>query len=160
MKTILLTGGLGYIGSHVAVELTNNGYDVVIVDDLSNSELLVLDRLEELLGKRIPFVKGDIRDSGAMDDIFQKHKIDGIIHLAAKKAVGESVLKPLLYFDINVSGLTNLLKVVSNQQIKKFIFSSSCTVYGNPAQLPVSEDTPFGDTPSPYGKTKQMCEHV
>jgi len=160
MKTILLTGGLGYIGSHVAVELTAKGYDIVLIDDLSNSELFVLDRLKELTGIDIQFEKGDIRDVGFLDKIFTTYPIDGIIHFAAKKAVGESVEKPLLYYDVNVSGLVNLLEVAEKYNIQKLVFSSSCTVYGQPDSLPVKEDTPFGDTPAPYGKTKQMCEHI
>lgn len=160
MKNILLTGGLGYIGSHVAVELSAMGFNVIIVDDLSNSELFVLDRIKKLTNKDIIFVQGDIRDENFLDSIFKKNNVDGIIHFAAKKAVGESVDKPLLYYDVNVSGLINLLKVVKRYTIEKFIFSSSCTVYGNPDQLPVTETTPFGETPSPYGKTKQMCERI
>ncbi len=160
MKTILLTGGLGYIGSHVAVELTAKGYDIVLIDNLSNSELFVLDRLKELTGIDIQFEKGDIRDVGFLDKIFTTYPIDRIIHFAAKKAVGESVEKPLLYYDVNVSGLINLLEVAEKYNTQKLVFSSSCTVYGQPDSLPVKEDTPFGDTPSPYGKTKQMCEHI
>jgi UDP-glucose 4-epimerase len=160
MKKILLTGGLGYIGSHVVVELAAQGFEVIIMDDLSNSELFVLDRLKELTGKEITFEKGDIRDHQFLDDLFSKHKIDGVIHFAAKKAVGESVKEPLLYYDVNVSGLNCLLKVIKNHSIKKLIFSSSCTIYGSPERFPVTEHTPFGNTPSPYGKTKQMCEQV
>ena len=160
MKRILLTGGLGYIGSHVAVELAGKGYEIVIIDDLSNSELFVLDRIREITGKSIEFQQGDIRDKDFLKSVFSKSKIDGIIHLAAKKAVGESTEKPLLYYDVNVTGLVALLETIKLHPIQKFIFSSSCTVYGTPDDLPVTESTPFGDTPSPYGKTKQMCEHI
>jgi UDP-glucose 4-epimerase len=160
MSKILLTGGLGYIGSHVAVELAENGFDMVILDDLSNSERLVLDRIQELTGKIIPFEQGDIRDVDFIDKVFANHDIAGIIHFAAKKALGESLHNPLLYFDVNVTGLVNLLKTVEKYQVKKFVFSSSCTVYGNPEHLPVKESTVFGNTPSPYGKTKQMCERI
>ena len=160
MNKILLTGGLGYIGSHVAVELAEKGHEMIIIDDLSNSELFVLDRLKELTGVDIPFEQGDIRDSYFLDRVFETHKIGAIIHFAAKKAVGESMHKPLLYYDVNVNGLINLLKVAEKYPIKKFIFSSSCTVYGSPERLPVTEETPFGMTPSPYGKTKQMCEEI
>ncbi|MEQ9299970.1 MAG: UDP-glucose 4-epimerase GalE [Cyclobacteriaceae bacterium] len=160
MKKVLLTGGLGYIGSHVAVELIQQGYDIVIIDDLSNSEYSVLERLSELTGTEIYFESGDLRDDTFLSGVFQRYKIDSVIHLAAKKAVGESVHKPLHYYDVNVSGLVNLLKVLEDHPVKKFIFSSSCTVYGQPKLLPVTESTPFGDTPSPYGKTKQMCEHI
>ncbi len=160
MKHILLTGGLGYIGSHVALELIRSGSEVVIMDDLSNSEIFILDRLRDLTGKNIIFEQGDIRDATFLENCFKKYEIEGVIHFAAKKAVGESVQKPLLYFDVNVTGLINLLKKVDQSSADKFIFSSSCTVYGNPEHLPVTEDTPFGDTPSPYGKTKQMCEEM
>lgn len=160
MKKILLTGGLGYIGSHVAVELAESGYEIVIVDDLSNSELFVLDRIKELAGKDILFEQGDIRDVDFLDKVFSKYEIIDIIHFAAKKAVGESMEKPLLYYDVNVNGLINLLKSIEKHPINKFIFSSSCTVYGTPEKLPVTEQTPFGNTPSPYGKTKQMCEQI
>ncbi len=160
MSKVLLTGGLGYIGSHVAVELSEMGHDMVIIDDLSNSELFVLDRLKELTGNEIPFEKGDVRDMNFLDSIFENHGIEAIIHFAAKKAVGESMHMPLKYYDVNVSGLVNLLKIVEKYSIKKFIFSSSCTVYGIPEGLPVTEGTTFGETPSPYGKTKQMCERI
>ncbi len=160
MKKVLLTGGLGYIGSHVAVELIKQGHDIVIIDDLSNSEYTVLGRLSELTGTEIYFELGDVRDIDFLKGVFQRYEIENVIHLAAKKAVGESVNKPLHYYDINVSGLINLLKVLEDHQAKKFVFSSSCTVYGQPEFLPVTESTPFGDTPSPYGKTKQMCEQI
>ncbi|MFT5641368.1 MAG: UDP-glucose 4-epimerase [Cyclobacteriaceae bacterium] len=160
MDKILLTGGLGYIGSHVAVELCEKGYDIVIIDDLSNSEAFVLDRIEEITGKKIDFEKGDIRDAAFLDQIFKKYPVNGVIHFAAKKAVGESVNKPLLYYDINVGGLVSLLKAIEKTSIKKLVFSSSCTVYGTPESLPVTENSPFRETPSPYGKTKQMCENI
>ena len=160
MSKVLLTGGLGYIGSHVAVELVANGYEPVILDDLSNSELFVLDRLKELTDQDIPFEQGDIRDLPFLNTVFGKYDVSNVIHFAAKKAVGESVQLPLLYFDVNVNGLINLLKLVERSSIQNFIFSSSCTVYGIPEKLPVTESTPFGDTPSPYGKTKQMCEEI
>ncbi len=160
MKTILLTGGLGYIGSHVAVELADRGYEIVIIDDLSNSELFVLNRIKEITGKPAEFEEGDIRDTNFLEAVFNKYLFDGVIHLAAKKAVGESVEKPLLYFDVNVGGLISLLKAIKKHSLRKFIFSSSCTVYGAPEVLPVTEKTPFGDTPSPYGKTKQICERI
>lgn len=160
MGQILLTGGLGYIGSHVAVELADKGFETVIIDDLSNSEFFVLNRLKELTGTDITFEQGDVRDIGFLERIFDEYSIDGVIHFAAKKAVGESVRKPLLYFDVNVNGLVNLLKVLEKRSIDRFIFSSSCTIYGELENLPVSERTPFGITPSPYGKTKQMGEQI
>lgn len=160
MKKVLLTGGLGYIGSHVAVELVDKDFEIVILDDLSNSELFVLDRLKELTGQDIAFEKGNIRNYHFVNDVLAKHNIEGVIHLAAKKAVGESVQEPLLYYDINVSGLICLLKAIENHKISKIVFSSSCTVYGDPVKFPVTEQTPFGNTPSPYGKTKQICEQI
>lgn len=160
MSKVLLTGGLGYIASHVAVELAEKGREMVIIDDLSNSELFVLDRLKKLTGVDISFEQGDVRDMNFLDHVFHSHEISSVIHFAAKKAVGESVHQPLLYYDVNVNGLVTLLKVLEKHTIEKFIFSSSCTVYGSPEKLPVTEETIFGDTPSPYGKTKQMCEHI
>ncbi|MEM7107522.1 MAG: UDP-glucose 4-epimerase GalE [Bacteroidota bacterium] len=160
MKKILLTGGLGYIGSHVAIELIQKGFDPVILDDLSNSELFVLDKLQELSAREIKLEKGDIRDFDFLTTLFSTYHIEGIIHLAAKKAVAESVREPLLYYDVNVLGLVNLLKVIKKAGVKRFIFSSSCTVYGHPHRFPVTEQTPFGDTPSPYGKSKQICEQM
>jgi len=160
MSKVLLTGGLGYIGSHVAVELIQAGYEAVIIDDLSNSELHVLNRLSELTDKDITFVEGDIRNSRVLKELFTEHQFKGVIHLAAKKAVGESVQLPLLYYDVNVSGLVNLLEVIDSNPIEKLVFSSSCTVYGEPDTLPVTEQTPFGVAASPYGRTKQMCEYI
>ena len=160
MKTVLLTGGLGYIGSHVAVELISAGYTPVIFDDLSNSELFVLDNLRELTGTQIPFIEGDIRDAESLSEVFRDYTIEGVIHFAAKKAVGESMEIPLEYYDVNVYGLLNLLNVLSEFELQKLVFSSSCTVYGLPDKLPVTEQTPFGNTPSPYGKTKQICEEI
>lgn len=160
MKKILLTGGLGYIGSHVAVELIQKGFEPIILDDLSNSEPFVLDQLQELSGRAIKLEKGDIRDLDFLTDLFAKYEVNGIVHLAAKKAVAESVREPLLYYDVNVLGLVNLLKVIKNSNVKRLIFSSSCTVYGHPDSFPVTEQTPFGNTPSPYGKSKQICEQI
>lgn len=160
MKKILLTGGLGYIGSHIAEELLHKEYEVVIIDDLSNSEKFVFEKIESVSPGAVHFIEGDIRNTTLLDNLFQSHNIDGIIHLAAKKAVGESVKKPLQYYDVNVGGLINLLKTSEQYNIRKFIFSSSCTVYGKPDKLPVTEETPFGETPSPYGKTKQICEYI
>ena len=160
MNKILLTGGLGYIGSHVAVELADQGLDMIIIDDLSNSELFVLDRLRQLTKRDIHFEKGDVRNISFLRSVFQNYDITKVIHFAAKKAVDESINNPLLYYDLNVGGLMNLLKVIKENPIEQFIFSSSCTVYGIPEKFPVTEDTPLGHTPSPYGKTKQMCEQI
>ena len=160
MTKILLTGGLGFIGSHVAVELLNRSYEVVILDDLSNSDITVLNRINELTGQKVSLELCDIRNKSFLESIFDKYQIDSVIHFAAKKAVGESFAEPLLYYDVNVGGMINLLQVIKEKPVRKLIFSSSCTVYGNPVTLPVTEQNPFGETPSPYGKTKQVCENI
>ena len=157
-KKILVTGGLGFIGSHVVVELIEAGYDVLIVDDLSNSQISVLDGLEIITGKRIPFIKGDLSDYEVTNDLFSSHDIDAIIHFAAKKAVGESVEMPLLYYKVNIGSMINLLEGMKKRDIKNIVFSSSCTVYGQPEKLPVTESTPWMPANSPYGYTKQVCE--
>ncbi len=159
-KKILLTGGTGFIGSHTAVELINSGFEVVIVDDLSNSRIEVLDNIEQITGKRPHFVKLDLRDFGAIQNVFQNHQIESVIHFAAKKAVGESVEKPGLYYDVNINSLLNLLKLMVDFDVSGIIFSSSCTVYGQPEVLPVTESTPFQPAESPYGNTKQICEEI
>ena len=159
-KKILVTGGLGFIGSHVVVELIEAGYDVLIVDDLSNSQISVLDGLEIITGKRIPFIKGDLSDYGVTNDLFSSHDIDAIIHFAAKKAVGESVEMPLLYYKVNIGSMINLLEGMKKRDIKNIVFSSSCTVYGQPEKLPVTESTPWMHANSPYGYTKQVCESL
>lgn len=159
-KNILVTGGLGFIGSHVVVELIESGYDVLIVDDLSNSQITVLDGLEAITGRRLPFIKGDLSDPEVTHSLFATHDIDAIIHFAAKKAVGESVEKPLLYYKVNIGSLVNLLEGMKKRGIKNIVFSSSCTVYGQPDQLPVTESTPWKTAGSPYGYTKQVCESL
>lgn len=158
---ILVTGGSGYIGSHTAVELQNAGYDVVIVDNFSNSEAFVLDRIAQITGKRCEFEEVDLADRAAVKLFFTKHKdIDGIIHFAASKAVGESVRDPLLYYRNNLGSLIHLLENMIEQNINHFVFSSSCTVYGQPDQLPVNETAPIKKAESPYGNTKQICEEI
>ena len=158
-QTILVTGGTGFIGSHTTVELQEAGYKVVIVDNLSNSNANVVDGIEKITGVRPAFEQADCCDFDAMERIFQKYPdISGIIHFAASKAVGESVEKPLMYYRNNLMSLINLLELMPKYDVKGIIFSSSCTVYGQPSQeyLPVTEDAPVQKAMSPYGNTKQM----
>ncbi|MCQ2196002.1 MAG: UDP-glucose 4-epimerase GalE [Bacteroidaceae bacterium] len=162
-ETILVTGGTGFIGSHTTVELQNAGYDVVIVDNLSNSSVDVLDGIEKITGIRPAFEKVDLRDYDATESVFKKYPtIKGIIHFAASKAVGESVEKPLLYYRNNIISLVNLLELMPKYDVKGIIFSSSCTVYGQPSaeNLPVTEDAPIQKAMSPYGNTKQVNEEI
>ena len=160
-QTILVTGGTGFIGSHTTVELQNAGYDVVIVDNLSNSREDVLDGIEKITGIRPAFEKVDLRDFDATEAVFKKYpKIQGIIHFAASKAVGESVEKPLLYYRNNIVSLINLLELMPKYNVKGIIFSSSCTVYGQPDHLPATEETPINKAESPYGNTKQINEEI
>ena len=162
-QTILVTGGTGFIGSHTTVELIEAGYDVVIVDDLSNSKIEVLDGIEKITGVRPAFEKVDLRDKDAAEAVFQKYpKITGIIHFAASKAVGESVQKPLLYYRNNIVSLINLLELMPQYDVKGIIFSSSCTVYGQPKpeNLPVTELAPHQKATSPYGNTKEINEQI
>ena len=159
MSKILVTGGTGYIGSHTVVELLATGMEVVITDDLSNSELSVLDGIEKISGKRPAFAQFDLCDKSALEALFKEHPdISGVIHFAAKKAVGESVAKPLMYYRNNFDSLLNLLEIMSAYQVRNLVFSSSCTVYGQPEKLPVTEETPFQPAESPYGYSKQACE--
>ena len=162
-QTILVTGGTGFIGSHTTVELINAGYKVVIVDNLSNSNANVVDGIEEITGVRPAFEQVDCCDYAAMESIFNKYSdIEGIIHFAASKAVGESVEKPLLYYRNNLTSLINLLELMPKHDVKGIIFSSSCTVYGqpDPENLPVTEDAPIKPAESPYGNTKQVNEEI
>jgi UDP-glucose 4-epimerase len=159
-RNVLLTGGTGYIGSHTAVELIQSGFNVIIVDDLSNSSSEMVDRIEEISGTRPDFIQLDLTDYLSTKKIFQEHKFQSIIHFAAKKAVGESVEKPLLYYRVNIDSLLNLLELMKIHEVPNLIFSSSCTVYGQPDVLPVTESTPFKPAESPYGQTKQMGEHI
>lgn len=161
--TILVTGGTGFIGSHTTVELQNAGYKVVIVDNLSNSQASVVDGIEKITGIRPAFEEVNCCDLEAMDKVFAKYPdIDGIIHFAASKAVGESVEKPLLYYRNNIVSLVNLLELMPKHNVKGIIFSSSCTVYGqpDPENLPVTEDAPIKPAESPYGNTKQVNEEI
>ena len=162
-QTILVTGGTGFIGSHTTVELQQAGYDVVIVDNLSNSKIEVVDGIEKITGIRPAFEKVDLRDFEATEAVFKKYPdITGIIHFAASKAVGESVEKPLLYYRNNIVSLINLLELMPKYNVKGIIFSSSCTVYGQPTaeNLPVTEQAPIQKALSPYGNTKQINEEI
>lgn len=158
---ILVTGGTGYIGSHTCVELINAGYDVVIIDDLSNSKREVLDGIEAISGVRPAFVEGDCTDINTLSALFAEYPdIKGIINFAASKAVGESMHKPLLYYRNNLNTLINLLSLMGPNGVKGIVFSSSCTVYGEPEQNPVTETTPRKDATSPYGNTKKISEDI
>ena len=162
-QTILVTGGTGFIGSHTTVELQQAGYEVVIVDNLSNSKIEVLDGIEKITGIRPAFEQVDLRDANATEEVFKKYpRIEGIIHFAASKAVGESVEKPLLYYRNNIVSLINLLEFMPKYDVKGIIFSSSCTVYGQPTEenLPVTEKAPIQKALSPYGNTKQINEEI
>lgn len=158
---ILVTGGTGYIGSHTAVELIKNGYEVVIIDNLSNSRRDVLEGIESITGVMPLFENFDLCDYAELDQFFQKHNdIKAIIHFAASKAVGESVAQPLKYYRNNIQSLTNMLELMGKYDISNLAFSSSCTVYGQPKKLPVTEKSPILPAESPYGNTKQICEEI
>ena len=160
-ERILVTGGTGYIGSHTVVELQNSGYEVIIIDNLSNSNADVVDNIEKVSGIRPAFEKLDCLDFAGLDAIFTKYKgIKAIIHFAASKAVGESVEKPLLYYRNNLVSLINLLELMPKHGVEGIVFSSSCTVYGQPDELPVTEKAPIKKAESPYGNTKAMCEDI
>ena len=158
--TILVTGGAGYIGSHTCIELINAGYDVVVVDNLYNSCEEALKRVEKIVNKPVKFYEADIRDAEAMKNIFAKEKIDAVIHFAGLKAVGESVRKPLEYYDNNINGTLVLCKAMREAGVKNIIFSSSATVYGDPAFVPITEECPKGQCTNPYGWTKSMLEQI
>ncbi|TFW36010.1 UDP-glucose 4-epimerase GalE [Massilia horti] len=156
---ILVTGGMGYIGSHTVVELQNAGYDVVVLDNLSNAQASVQDRIEKITGKSFVFEQADIRDRAAMERIFGAHQIGAVIHFAGLKAVGESVSQPLRYYDNNVSGSVVLFETMEKFGVKTLVFSSSATVYGDPASVPIREDFPLSAT-NPYGRSKLMIEDI
>lgn len=156
---ILITGGTGYIGTHTAIELMNENIHVVIVDNLCNSSIKALGRLRTLGGDNISFVQADVRNSSVLDRIFSEHQIDGVIHFASLKAVGESVVQPLHYFDNNVGSTLALLQAMNRAQVRRLVFSSSATVYGNPEQVPIEESSRLQVT-NPYGRTKLMCEDI
>lgn len=156
---VLVTGGTGYIGSHTVVELLNNGYEVIIVDNLVNSKIEVVDKLKKLTNKEFVFIKGDVCDYELLTKIFDDNKIDAVIHFAGLKAVGESVEKPLEYYENNVGSTMNLVKVMKEHNCKNIVFSSSATVYGTPETLPIKEDFPLSTT-NPYGTTKLVNEWI
>lgn len=159
--SILVTGGAGFIGSHTCVELLNAGYEVVVVDNLYNSSKEALKRVEEITGKTVKFYEADIRDKEAMNEIFDKEAdIESVIHFAGLKAVGESVVKPIEYYDNNIAGTLVLCDVMRNHGVKNIIFSSSATVYGDPAFIPITEECPKGTCTNPYGWTKWMLEQI
>lgn len=158
--TILVTGGAGFIGSHTVVELQNAGYDVVVLDNLSNASEAALERVEAITGKPVKFYKADIRDREALEEIFTRESIDCCIHFAGLKAVGESVQKPWEYYENNISGTLILVDVMRKHGVKNIIFSSSATVYGDPAEIPITEKCPKGQCTNPYGWTKSMLEQI
>ncbi len=158
---IIVSGGLGYIGSHTVIELINNGYTPIIIDNLSNSEEVMLDKLHKITGKKVDFHLIDSRNADGLDKVIKKYdKIDGIIHFAAFKAVNESLSNPIMYYDNNLNSLMRVLESMVNNNISSLVFSSSCTVYGQPDILPVDETTPFKTAWSPYGHTKQISEDI
>ena len=158
--TILVTGGAGYIGSHTCVELLNAGYDVIVVDNLYNSSKKALDRVQEITGKTLKFYEDDILNREGMTKIFEENQIDAVIHFAGLKAVGESVAKPIEYYHNNIGGTLVLVDVMRNHGCKNIIFSSSATVYGDPAEIPITENCPKGTCTNPYGWTKSMLEQI
>ncbi|MDA8893654.1 UDP-glucose 4-epimerase GalE [Flavobacteriaceae bacterium] len=160
MKKILVTGGLGFIGSHTVVELQQAGYEVVIIDNLYNSKIEVLDSITSITSIKPSYFNIDLRNKIAVEDFFKNNKIDGIIHFAASKAVGESVNNPLLYYENNISTLVYLLQEMKKHKLSNFIFSSSCTVYGQANELPITENAPTKPAESPYGNTKKIGEEI
>lgn len=161
MKTTLVTGGAGYIGSHTLIELINNNFEVVVIDNLANSSRESLRRVEQITGHDIPFIEADVRDQSALDDIFTTYDIDSVIHFAGLKAVGESVAKPLEYYDNNLVSTLALLEAMRKHSVKQLVFSSSATVYGSPSELPLRETSTVGvGLTNPYGKTKYMIEQI
>ena len=157
---VLVTGGLGFIGSHTCVSLIENGFDVVIIDNLYNSKEVVLDRIETITGVRPTFYKKDVQDLESLREIFKKEHFDAIIHFAGYKAVGESVKKPLMYYENNLESTFALLRCMEEFEVKNFVFSSSATVYGLPDKVPLTEDSPVKSATSPYGETKVMIERI
>ncbi|WP_230658187.1 UDP-glucose 4-epimerase GalE [Psychrobacter sp. I-STPA10] len=158
-KKILVTGGVGYIGSHTCIELIASGYDIVVYDNLSNSNIEAIKRVEQITDKEIEFVQGDLLDETLLTQIFSQHQFFAVVHFAGLKAVGESVAQPLKYYKNNVAGTVNLLEVMQHHQVFNFVFSSSATVYGDPEQLPITETAPRSTT-NPYGRTKLIIEYM
>lgn len=160
MKKILVTGGMGYIGSHTVIQLIEAGYEPIIVDNLVNSKKEVLNRIEKIVGKKPEFYEIDVRDEEKLDKIFLTHEFFGVIHFAGLKSVGESVQKPQLYFDNNIGSTEVLLRVMEKHNVKRLVFSSSATVYGNPKRVPIYETDEVGGTTNPYGETKLRIEFM
>lgn len=160
MKKVLVTGGLGFIGSHTVVELQNEGFEVLIIDNLSNSKIEVLDKITSITGVKPSYFNIDLRDKAAVKNFFATNKVDGTIHFAAYKAVGESVQKPLDYYENNIGSLVYILQELNTNNLNNFIFSSSCTVYGQADELPITENAPIKPAESPYGNTKQIGEEI
>ena len=160
MKKILVTGGSGYIGSHTVLQLLEANYDVVVLDNFSNSSAISLERVCELTNKTVNLIEGDIRDTDCLNTVFEEHDIDAVIHFAGLKAVGESVAQPAKYYENNVYGSLNLCKVMAAHNVKNIVFSSSATVYGDPVALPLNEDMPTGTPTNPYGMSKLMVELI
>ena len=160
MAKILVTGGLGYIGSHTVVELAKSGYDVSIIDDLSNSEISVLEALKEIVSEELECNILDLKNKSEIANLFEGSRFDAAIHFAASKSVGESVQDPLKYYENNILGMVNLLMAMKQNGVDSLVFSSSCTVYGNPDELPVTEKSPLKPPASPYGNTKKICEEI
>jgi UDP-glucose 4-epimerase len=158
--SIIVTGGAGFIGSHTVVELIANGYEPIIIDDFRNSEKFIIDRIKEIVNRDITVYSFDCCDKQKLQEVFAKHNPTGVIHFAADKAVGESVADPLKYYSNNLGSLSSILEVSVANNVQNVVFSSSCTVYGEPEEIPVKESTPMGITASPYGYTKQVCERI
>ena len=156
---ILVTGGAGYIGSHTCVELLNAGYDVIVVDNLSNSKITSLERVEQITGKTLGFINEDLCNKAGLDSVFRDNAVDAVIHFAGLKAVGESVSIPIDYYQNNIGGTLNLLEIMNTHNVKNIVFSSSATVYGDPASLPITEDFPLSAT-NPYGRSKLIIEEM
>lgn len=160
MKKILITGGAGYIGSHTCVELLTKGYELVVVDNFSNSKPAALERVQHISGRKLSFLQADVRDRAALREVFRAHAIDSVIHFAGLKSVGESVQQPLRYYDNNLCGTVALCEVMAEFGLRNIIFSSSATVYGDPHAVPIHEDFPVGGTTNPYGTSKLMVEQI
>jgi UDP-glucose 4-epimerase len=160
MRKILVTGGAGYIGSHTTLSLLQSGFDVVVLDNLSNSSVESLSRVEKIAGRAATFIEGDIRDSTLLGQFFSEYSVDAVLHFAGLKAVGESVSQPLGYYDNNVHGSQVLLQAMADAGVYRFVFSSSATVYGEPAQMPISESCPVGKPTNPYGRSKLIVEDM
>jgi len=158
--TYLVTGGAGYIGAHTTIELLNEGHDVVVLDNLSNASADAINRIERITGKNVPFIEGDTRDAAALAQLFATHNINAVLHFAGLKAVGESVEKPLAYYDNNVTGSQTLLRAMEKAGVYQLVFSSSATVYGEPREIPISEQCPVGRPTNPYGRSKLMVEDI